>query len=208
MFKKRISIFLLTLYIILNLVSCSSTPVEITETVEIGGMFVAYSSFEEAFDKADVVVYGEITELKASHFPSWDINKWFCKTPVVLDVIKCIKGDITDTITFESMGGVIGNTKYVTDAYPTDDFEIGSKVLVFLLLDDRDNAYTCISPNTAFLEDENGEIQISTDLLPDTYSVEEPESGTILSVSVDIDDVIELIENDYELYQNKNNVTE
>ena len=202
MIKRLLSIFFLLIFVICSFVSCSSEP----QIVELPAMYVSYASFEEAFDAADLVVYGEVKELKTSHFPSWDVKKRYCKTPVVLKITEIIKGDInTDTVCYESMGGVIGNTKYVSDAYPTDDLTIGSKVLVFLVLDDRDSAYTCISPTTTFLEDENGKIPVSVSLLPASYSENaEKGSGTLLSVDVDSDEVIGLIKEEYKLWEAKN----
>ncbi|MBE6730733.1 MAG: hypothetical protein E7564_03480 [Ruminococcaceae bacterium] len=200
--KKLLIIFFLMIFVISSFVSCSSEP----QIVELPAMYASYASFEEAFYSADLVVYGEVKELKASHFPSWDVNKWFCKTPIVLNVLDVIKGEgIGETITYESMGGVIGNTKYVSDAYPTDDIKVGSKILVFLLIDDRDGAYTCISPTTTFLEDENGKILVSVSLLPASYSENaEKGSGTLLSVDVDSDEVIGLIKEEYKLWEAKN----
>ena len=193
--KKLLIIFFLMIFVISSFVSCSSEP----KIVELPAMYASYTSFEEAFYSADLVVYGEVKELKASHFPSWDVNKWFCKTPIVLNVLEVIKGEgIGETITYESMGGVIGNTKYVSDAYPTDDVKVGSKVLVFLLIDDRDGAYTSISPDTYFLEDENGNIQVSVSFLPTSYSEnKEKGNGTLLAVDVNTQEVLEIIKDKY-----------
>lgn len=204
--KKTLSVLISIMLIILCFSACSSQSNEPTKMVEMNASYVGFSSFDEAFYSADLVVYGEVKELKASHFPSWDVNKWYCKTPVVLNVLDVIKGEgIGDTVTYESMGGVIGNTKYVNDAYPTDDLTIGSKVLVFLVIDDRDGAYTCISPVTTFLEDENGKIPVSVSLLPASYSENaEKGIGTLLSVDVDTDEVIGLIKKEYKLWEAKN----
>lgn len=204
--KKKALAFIALIILCFSLVSCGNESVELKYRRKMVGIFKTYESYEEAFGEVEVIVYGEIKELKKGYFPSWNKDKDLCHTPVVLNVIKTIKGDNNvNEITYDSLGGIYGDTLFVCSAYSTNEYAVGDKILVFLTLDERNNKYTDISPSFTYLEDENGKILVEKKLLPESIKKNFTDSDKIVSFKVNTDDVIGIIENKYKTWMEKNN---
>ena len=155
-----------------------------------GFIYAEYDDFQSAFDKADYVVYGEVKEIKEGlmqerrdeNFEQDDRSIVFYYTPVVLDIITCYKGDVTaETVTYYALGAEDSENLYVYDVFDTFGINVGDKMLVYL--SEQFGFYGSISPNTIFLENENGNIMIDNELLTgvsgNNYSVSEIKMGEL-----------------------------
>ena len=127
----------------------------------------------------------------------------FCYEDVTTDdgnfddkAAKILKGDnSTEKIIYHALGGIMGDTEYISDVYPTSDFEVGSKVLLFLEKSDNGDFYVDISPSFTFLEDSESKISVEKRLIPKEWRVSDDLIPYIrVSFWVDTDNVIELIE--------------
>lgn len=167
--KLRIVSMLLSLVLVVSIVTaCSDESNKVIVDMDDGVLYASYNSFEDAMNASDIAVLGTIKEIKTSHFPSFDINKEWCSTPIVIEVENVAKGDWHlegKEITFDALGGETEDKIFMTKAYPTNSLEVGDVVYVFLDLDERYNAYTVISPNMFYVADKNGMFDVEPKML-------------------------------------------
>ncbi|MBP3324682.1 MAG: hypothetical protein J6M16_10860 [Clostridia bacterium] len=196
MIKKLLSVILILSFTLTFFTACQNENVEVTKTeyYQSYGLWKTFSSFSKAKKYSDIVVYGEISEIQKSYFSVPDGG--IARTPVIITPIKILKGDnSTEKIIYHALGGIMGDTEYISDVYPTSNFEVGSKVLLFLEKSDNGDFYVDISPSFTFLEDSEGKISVEKRLIPKEWRVSDDLIPYIrVSFWVDTDNVIELIE--------------
>ena len=196
MIKKLLSVILILSFTLTFFTACQNENVEVTKTEYYSspGIWRSFNSFSDALEDSDFVLYGEISEINKSYFSVPDGG--MCRTAIKLKPIKILKGDNhTENIIYHALGGIMGDTEYISDVYPTSDFEVGSKVLLFLKHSDNGDYYVDISPSFTFLENSEGKISVEKRLIPKEWRVSDDLIPYIrTSFWVDTDNVIELIE--------------
>lgn len=149
---------------------CSNSKEIRIVNMDEGVLYASYDTFQDAFDRADIVIFGKIKTIGQSHLASFNEN--ICHTPVTIEKINMIKGSHSiKEITYKMRGGNIDNTVYKVEAYPTENIKVGDCLIVFLKKDTRDNEYYVISPNMFFLADKDGAVEMDLNMIPEDYQI-------------------------------------
>lgn len=172
--KKRIvKLLMIGSIIILLFSSCGNKIENITKKQEVEreiiidatATYASYNTYEEAFDRADIVVYGKIVEIKEATQPESKLKS--TRTPIVIEAIDVIKGECENNkIVYHALGGNIDGTLYKSTAYPTEKLAIGNEIIVFLKYSERSDYYYNISPSYFFFSDEDGKAAINKTKIP------------------------------------------
>lgn len=170
--KKQVY-FLLIVLTLFTFSSCGSKEENVAQKqeaereiiIDATVTYADYSTYEEAFDKADIVVYGKIVEIKEATQPESKMKS--TRTPIVIDAIEIIKGECENNrIVYHALGGNIDGTLYKSMAYPTEKLAVGNEIIVFLKYSERSDYYYNISPSCFFYSDETGKANINESRLP------------------------------------------
>ena len=164
---KKIKISL-AIFLVVILLSACGNYMEIKEVTEESKLpekeiivmdsftsYVGYNSYQEALQGAETVVYGTVKEIGEPFSLNFGDEKTIIKayyTPITIEVIECIKGDVNGTtIVYNAKGAEFDDVIYDYQAYDTLEIEVGDKLLVYLSENNRS-----ISPQCVIGEDENG----------------------------------------------------
>lgn len=177
------SLFLMFLLIATVLFSsCANNTSQEQNNIETHTIYATWPGyyFEEAVNKASRIVYGTVTKKRdtkvhESITNSNNILREYYRD-VTIDVIKTFKGEESRTVNYIEMGGTYESVEYIYSGSPIVD--IGDKVLIFL--NERE---TFISPYAFFIEDDEGNIRVSKEMLPD-YSENEKDRNLYKTVSL------------------------
>ena len=160
---KKLSVLLFAFLMVFSFVSCAKEKevVVMDETYSWG----YYSSYKEALNRADIVVYGTVKNIGKGYKIESETQVTESRvskntdylTPVEIEVKELIKGSYTaPTVTFHSPGAEMDNVIYDYRATVTLDIKEGDEILVFLRIRKPEIGYEAISPGCVIIEDEKG----------------------------------------------------
>ena len=148
--------------IVAALIGNTKTTIKVMDSMM---SYAGYERYEDALGRSTLVVYGTVKEIGKSYCHEFVINSGknsitadYYYTPIVIEIEEVIMGDVTvKEVTYNALGGRIGNKIYDYQAFDTLDYEVGDKILVFLRNTMHPEiGYECIGPQCVISEDENG----------------------------------------------------
>ena len=182
--KKLLALFLS----LLCLTACSShgqtgavTEQTPTETVTIMSDYAAVT-FEEAVERAAVIVYGTVTAKSVTQPNETQYSDGHTSYDpyrnVTIEVDTLFKGGSGNSpVVYRELGGIVGSTEYVH--YALEITEVGDRVLLFL---NEDGYFLC--PDVLSIADEDGNISVGSNMLPVAPGQARPARYTVTSMPI------------------------